>query len=284
MFPYGKSTTTVDAGTVRVGVREPATVEYAWLVLRDPDHLCRWFKELHPPWRHGQSSPIEFGDSDFFVVTPTEIVEGRVLSFDWSFHGVGSVQQICWTVMAKPECAEMLVEDTDAARGAADAEQMLAGWTDFSCRLARYLATGAITRDVGRTDIDGSVVVPHRFRPLRMDTIYRWLPVASDGFKPRWFFIIDDEGPHLFQIGDRDLELDRQLTFAIAMPHGAVDTTSCLSRAATRTRGCGSRTPAGTGWACQANVGEPCGAGSRLRGSPQLTRHGHSPRRRTDRR
>jgi uncharacterized protein YndB with AHSA1/START domain len=229
-------TATVEEGTVRVGVSVPAPIERAWLALLDPDRLRLWFGELDAPWQLGQTSRIEFGDGDFFVVTPTEIVTEQLLAFEWRFLGVGPLQQIRWTLTAKPHAAEVVVEDADPARSAAEADQMVAGWTDFMSRLAGYLATGVATRYGWRRDIDGSVDLPEAFRPLRMDTIYRWMPVASDGFKPRWFFIVDDEGPRRFPIEEWHLDLDKKLIFSVAIPDATLDTACTVALEATAGR------------------------------------------------
>lgn len=222
-------TETVEAGTVRVSVRVAARVERVWLAILDPERLRRWFGDLDAPWQLCTAGRIEFGDGDFFVVTPTEIVAPRLLAFEWSFLGVGPVQQIRWSVTANPDGAEVVVADTDPARNAAEADQMVAGWTDFLSRLAGYLATGTATRYGWRSDIDGSVDLPASLAPLRSDNIYRWLPVASDGFAPRWFFIIDDEGPRRFQIEDWQLQSDKKLTFSVAIPDTSAETTCTVA-------------------------------------------------------
>ena len=230
LHPPASLVATVEAGTVRVGIRVPAPVERAWLALLDPAKLRQWFGELDTPWRVGSTGRIEFGDGDFFVVTPTEIVAERLLAFEWSFLGVGPVQQIRWKITAKSDsAAELIVEDTDPARTAAEADQMVAGWTDFLSRLVTYLGMGVPTRYAWRADIDGSADLPVGFRPLCIDTIYRWLPVASDGFNPRWFFIVDDEGPRRFPVENWRLQLDWELTFSIAIPDAASDTTCTVA-------------------------------------------------------
>jgi hypothetical protein len=103
---------------------------------------------------------------------------------------------------------------------------MAAGWTDFFERLRRFLVTGERERYEWREEIDGSVTLPKGdFAPLETESLYRWLPIASDGFRPRWFFIVDDEGPQRFQLENWSLESNR-LSFSVEIPN-ATGSTSC---------------------------------------------------------
>ena len=45
-----------------------------------------------------------------------------------------------------------------------------------------------------------------------------WLPIALDTGHPRWFFIVDNDGPRRFAIGDWDLVPGRSLRFSVAIP------------------------------------------------------------------
>jgi uncharacterized protein YndB with AHSA1/START domain len=219
--PHGTLIATAQDRTVRVRIRVRLAPEVAWLALTDPAAVGMWFGQMNSPWLVGRAGRIEFGDGDFFEVTATEIVEGKHVEFEWRFLGIGPVEQIRWTVAALPVGAEITVEDRSAIRTPAEVDQMVAGWTDFFRRLERYLATGEATRYDWREDIDGSAELPPTgFEPLHPDVIYRWMPIATDGFQPRWFFVIDDEGPRRFQVDDFDLR-DTQLTFSVEIPEAA---------------------------------------------------------------
>lgn len=217
---------TVDSGIVRVVIRVDESIDAVWPALSDPARIGKWFGDLDQPWLVARTGRIDFGDGDFFVVTATEIVEPCLIEFEWSFLGVGPINRIRWTVSARPEGAEIAVEDFDPDRTPAEADQMVAGWTDFFGRLERFLVTGEPERYEWREDIDGSVNLPKGdFAPLDMDSLYRWLPIASDGFGPRWFFTVDDEGPQRFRIANWDVESNR-LTFSVEIPN-ATGSTSC---------------------------------------------------------
>jgi len=217
---------TVEAGLVRVVISVDAPTNVVWSALTDPAMIRQWFGELDQPWMVARTGRIDFGDGDFFVVTATEIVEPHLLEFEWSFLGVGPANRIRWTVSDRPEDTQIEVQDGDPGRTAAEADQIVAGWTDFFQRLRRFLVTGRSERYQWREDIDGSVNLPQSdFAPLELESLYRWLPIASDGIKPSWFFTVDDEGPQRFRVGNWHLDTNR-LIFSVEIPN-ATGNTSC---------------------------------------------------------
>lgn len=211
--------------TVRVRVEVDRSVEATWRSLVDPVEVRRWFGELDRPWQVGRATRIDFGDGDFFLATALEVVDRRHVEFEWSFLGVGPPTRVRWSVTALPNGSRVEVVDDDPARGSAEAEQMRAGWTDFLGRLAHYLATGETSRYAWRQDIDGSVDLPPGFAAFAPDELYRWLPVATDGFAPSWFFVVDEEGPRRFRLVDWSARPDR-LEFGVEIP-GAARPTRC---------------------------------------------------------
>lgn len=219
-------TATVDAGTVRVSIEVDRSMAASWLALTDPVQVGKWFGEMDLPWFVGRASRIDFGDGDFFVATATEIVEGRHVEFEWSFLGVGPLQRIRWSVKAKPLYgSQLVVEDHDPARTPAETDQMVTGWTDFFGRLARYLGTGRTSRYDWREDIDGGVELPAGdYDPLAAEMVYRWLPIATDGFAPRWFFVVDDEGPRRFRVDGWTYHSPFEVAFTVEIPEATVPT------------------------------------------------------------
>ncbi|MFJ7420977.1 SRPBCC domain-containing protein [Streptomyces uncialis] len=210
-------------GKVRVILRlahEPATV---WPMLTEAPCLARWFGDLAGPLRIGADNRLEFGDGDFFTLRPTSIVPGRSLAFDWRFLGVGNRQSVLWTLGPAEgpgvTGSVLTVEDHDDTRGQAEASQLREGWTDFLTRLGTCLDSGRDTRYQWRDDIDGSVDLPAGpYRPLRHPAVFDWLPIAFDGFRPAWFFTVDDEGPRRFAVNDWRLRSDEQLAFTVEIP------------------------------------------------------------------
>nr|AME17995.1 enediyne self-sacrifice resistance protein [Streptomyces sp. CB03234] len=211
-------------GAVRVTLRLAAEPDRVWPALTEPHALASWFGDFSAPLRVGADTRLDFGDGDFFTVRPTAIVPGRSVAFDWRFLGVGKPQSVVWTL--RPGAEEgpgsgsvLTVEDHDDTRGPAEAAQLLDGWADFLTRLGTHMHTGRNTRYQWRDDIDGSVDLPAEpFRPLRHPAVLDWLPIAVDGFRPAWFFIVDDEGPRRFAVSDWQLRLDEELTFTVEIP------------------------------------------------------------------
>ena len=220
------------APAVRVRAQVPDGLDQVWPAITEPVQLARWFGAADfgaadLAGEAGSAGRFDFDDGDFFVVTGRRVVDRQLVEFDWSFLGVGPVQRIRWSVREVPGGTEVLLEDDDPNRSPAEADQMLAGWTDFAGRLARYLCTGEVSRYDWREEIDGGVDLAGGWHPLRLPELYRWLPVASDGFRPRWFFVVDEDGPRRFELSDWKLHDNVALTFSLAIPD-AIRHTSCM--------------------------------------------------------
>jgi uncharacterized protein YndB with AHSA1/START domain len=251
--PARSATATVESGTIRVGIRANRDLGYAWETLHDPRRLAGWFGDLDGPWREGRSGRIRFGDGDFFDVRVRAVVEHRLIEFDWSFLGLGPTARIRWTTTAAPDGTEITVEDHQPDRTAAEVDELVAGWTDFFERLSRYLATGEPSRYGHRDRVDGSVTVARDAALFAPETIHTWLPIASDGFGPRWFFTVDDDGPRRFRLYDWRTS-PGEVTFAVEIPGaipGAANWTRCAVRLA----------PVGSGWRLSFSHSGWCGLG-----------------------
>lgn len=206
------------AETVRVSIHTDREPEAVWPVLTEPERLACWFGELERPWRVGESARIGFGDGDFFDVTTTELTPPRSIGFEWRFLGLGQVARIGWTLTPLADGGtEVVVSDGDPTRTTAEADQLASGWLDFFSRLTAFLATGEPSRYEWRDEIDGSVDLTGSIAPLEFDTLRRWLPISTDGFQPRWFFVVDDEGPRRFRVSDWHLD-GAELTFSVEIP------------------------------------------------------------------
>lgn len=223
--------------TVQVSVRVPRPAADLFAALHEPDRLAAWFGELNGAWTTG-GAHIEFGDGDFFLLTPAEVVDGVSITFDWSFLGVGPYQTVRWAVREMADGAELTVTDHDPDRSPAEAAELAEGWSDFLRRLDRYLNTGRPSRYAWREDIDGSVNLEDPLiDPLRGEALLRWLPIATDGFRPRWFFIVDADGPRRFPVEGWEQPGAWELRFDVVIPGSATPEdsarTSCTVRVET---------------------------------------------------
>ncbi|MGW4152023.1 SRPBCC family protein [Micromonospora chersina] len=222
---------------VRVMVSVPAPVDEVWEAVTDPRRVAQWFGHLSAPMTTGASTRVDFGDGDFFDIEVDHVEPRDRLLFRWSFLGVGPECQVGWTLTGGAEATTLTVDDSCPGRPGSEVSQLKAGWLDFVGRLARYLETGKPSRYDWRQEIDGSVVLPNgSWHPLREETVVDWLPIATNGAGPGWFFVIDEEGPRRFTLRDWQLDREQALTFAVEIP-GARTVTACQVRTEPGERG-----------------------------------------------
>jgi uncharacterized protein YndB with AHSA1/START domain len=206
---------------VRVMISTSAGRADMWQAVTETARLSRWFGTLRTPMVAGADNRVEFGDGDFFDIEVDRVEPGRRLAFRWSFLGVGPECLVSWQIDGDDQGSTLTVDDSCPGRPASETTQLKAGWLDFAGRLAEYLRTGRSTRYEWRPEIDGSVALPAGgWHPLRPETVADWLPVATDSTGPRWFFVVDEEGPRRFSLRDWQLDPGRFLTFAIEIPKG----------------------------------------------------------------
>ncbi|MEX2627027.1 MAG: SRPBCC domain-containing protein [Ilumatobacteraceae bacterium] len=211
-------------GTVRVRVDVAGPVTAAWAALTRSEQLARWFATVEPPLRPGGRSRADFGDGDFFDLAVVGMAPPTELELDWSFLGLDPPHRVRWTVSRRPGGARVEVVDRDPRRPPREAAEMVGGWSDFLERLRGHLATGESTRYVVRNELDGAVDLPSTCGdPLADEAVLRWLPVATDGRSPSWFFVIDGQGPRRFPLSEWSLDPGRVLTFAVAVGVGDGD-------------------------------------------------------------
>ncbi|WP_225850079.1 SRPBCC domain-containing protein [Streptomyces sp. HPF1205] len=205
----------------------PVPPEEVWAALTDPVLVEQWFGALRGPLRPGRDNVLDFGDGDFFALRPLRVEEPVALSWTWRFLGIEDPALIEWTLAPTPGGTRVRVRHLEEDGIQTTRRELLEGWQDFLSRLNRYLRTGRSSRYALRDSIDGSVTLPSAdFRPLREPDLYRWLPVATDGFGPRWFFIVDTDGPRRFPLTDWVLLPDVRLSCRIRIP-GADRPTRC---------------------------------------------------------
>lgn len=222
---------------VRVMVSVPAPVSEVWEAISDPRQVAQWFGTLDAPMAAGTANRVDFGDGDFFDLDVDHVEPAARLLFRWRFLGLGPECRVGWTLTGGAGATMLTVDDSCPGRPDSEVAQLKAGWLDFVTRLARYLETGRPSRYDWRQEIDGTVVLPHgSWHPLREETVVDWLPIATDGASPGWFFVVDEEGPRRFALHGWRLDRDRCLDFAVEIP-GARTVTVCQVRTEPAGRG-----------------------------------------------
>lgn len=219
---------TVDANAVQVSVRVHCDLGRAWVALRERHFLAKWFADLEQSWVAGTRNRIDFGDGDFFDVFVHRILDRALIDFEWRFLGLGPVARVHWRLREVMGGTDVIVEDYQPDRSAAEVAEMIAGWSDFLERLWHYIATGQTSRYGYRDQIDGAVdLASPAGWLLDGEAIYRWLPISSDGFRPCWFFVVDEEGPRRFRL-DSWQTAPGQVEFTVEIPETAEPTCSSL--------------------------------------------------------
>jgi uncharacterized protein YndB with AHSA1/START domain len=203
-------------------------VERVWEAITDPEQVSRWFGDLHEPLRPGRPNRLDFGDGDFFTLDAPESHRPHVLRFSWRFLGVEAPSLVTWTLCEHDGVTTVDVRQRGHDLPPTEVAELQEGWRDFLDRLAGYLRHGRPTRYAFRDRIDGSVRLPRsRFQPLHEPDLYRWMPIATDGFAPRWFFIVDSEGPRRFGIARWEVVPGRRAACEIAV-HSSGAPTRCV--------------------------------------------------------
>jgi uncharacterized protein YndB with AHSA1/START domain len=213
-------------------VQLTAPPELVWAALTEPHRVAQWFGDLDAPLLIGRENRLDFGDGDFFTLLPVRMERPALVAWEWRFLGIEDPARIEWTLTPRDNGTEVRVRHLEAGGNETARAELLEGWQDFLSRLARHLRSGRPSRYTLRDRIDGAVALAAgRFRPLREPDLFGWLPVATDGFVPRWFFIVDAEGPRRFAVTDWHLTPDVALSCRIEIPGAAVPTDcSVLSR------------------------------------------------------
>ena len=217
-----------DSGLVNVSTAVPVPLPIVWGAVTLPDQVRQWFGDLSSPMVPGAAVRIDFGDGDFFDAHIDEVRAEEMVRFRWRFLGVGPEAEVRWELGRGAGDTTVTVHDSCPGRPPSDVAQLNAGWRDFLGRLGTYLATGESARYAWREVIDGGTNLPAgTWLPLSDSTVTDWLPIASEGAQPRWFFIVDDDGPRRFAIRDWDLVTGRSLRFAVAIPEAGQRAARC---------------------------------------------------------
>jgi uncharacterized protein YndB with AHSA1/START domain len=204
---------------VIVSTSVPVPSPTAWRAITLPDQVSQWFGDLTAPMVPGASLRVDFGDGDFFDAQADAVRAEEMVSFRWRFLGVGPESEVQWELNPGTTDTTVTVRDSCPGRPPSEASQLDAGWRDFLDRLGAYLATGESARYAWREVIDGGTNLPvGTWLPLTESTVADWLPIALATAHPRWFFIVDNDGPRRFAIGDWDLVPGRSLRFSVAIP------------------------------------------------------------------
>jgi uncharacterized protein YndB with AHSA1/START domain len=215
-----------EPGVVVVRLHVPCPAAEVWPALCEPGRLAGWLGEVGAGWPG--DARVHLDEADHFGATGRRLVPGELIEFDWRYLSVGRPSRVSWSLRPAGAGTEIVLRDEDAERSPADAAERLGEWSDLAERLAHLLTTG---RPGPAPDTaGGSLRLPGgRGDLLAPATLTRWLPIATDGFQPRWFFIVDADGPRRFPVTDWYAD-PASVAFSVGVP-GTVRRTECLVRA-----------------------------------------------------
>jgi len=214
----------VEAATVVVRLRVPEAPARVWSALSDPAQLAGWLGAVGPGWP--ARARIHFDEVDYAEVRVRGWVPGEYIELHWSDLDLGGPALVRWSLTPAGTGTDITITDHDPVRGRAEHGERLGEWGDLAVRLAALLTTGEPHRDTPDT-LAASATLPGGLGDLfGAATLPRWLPVAGDDERqPRWFFIVDADGPRRFPLTDWYAG-GTAVTFAVAVP-GTVRRTEC---------------------------------------------------------
>jgi len=203
------------ASTVSITIATGASPEMVWRALTDVAVVEKWFGDLSPGFKQGQTARLDFGDGDFFSIEDISMDRPHLLRYGWRFLGIGALDSITWRVVPKGAGCLVTVTDSEHERSREWAQELRSGWLDFTQRLEKFLRTGARSRYDWSREIHASIELD-RAPSYVMQLLFatesgqaRWLPfggfasrvesgsLIEDGLEPARFYISDVscEGP-----------------------------------------------------------------------------------------
>lgn len=215
--------------TVRVVIRVGCTPQRAWSVLTRPDEVSRWFGNLTVPFEVGVPTRLEFGDGDFFAITPLEVEPPRRLEYAWRFLGTGPEDTIHWCLRGTGSLTEVEVRDRQRGRTRSAARELLEGWLDFSRRLLGFVESGEPTRYDWRRDFDGSIELDASAERafeilLSKPAQARWLLPSTSAPEGGLLSVGDGEDPDPLRLTELGSASPLGRTFGIETPTWAAPT------------------------------------------------------------
>ena len=222
---------TTAPGTVQVTRAVSASVGEVWRALTEPAIVARWFGDLTSRLRVGETTRVEFGDGDFFLLQPMRIEPEALLQYAWRFLGTGPLDIITWHIVGTDQGSLVTVTDFERERTREEALVLRKGWMDFTHRLEKFLRKGKPTRYPWRHEFEGSTELPGSPERIWDRLFYdspqaRWLPINGTLQSGATFKVDDGSEPSVLKISN--LELDYPSNVQFDLGHEAwLHPTSC---------------------------------------------------------
>ncbi len=151
-----------------------------WAHLTQPALLAKWFADTSH-FAPGESFRFDFGDGDYHTGRVVEWDPEIVLSFVWSFVGLGNESEVRFSMLRRRDGTELSIQDRGALT-VKEAECLRVGWNEFLMRLEKTVVQGVDTRFNWRKMISFTGMVNGK-KPELIAALARpqWYAEAFDG-------------------------------------------------------------------------------------------------------
>ncbi|MBP2702988.1 hypothetical protein JOL79_04120 [Microbispora sp. RL4-1S] len=214
---------------------DPATV---WLMLVEAGRAQAWWGRLERDITHvAQELSVSTGSSSLYRVWIESITPGEALEFTSAYLGVSPVSSVRFDLSGAGPVRLCVTETVDSA-DPATIYQVRRLWQHRFDRLAAALP--AMSATDGVSDIaelgarGGPGPIPDisvrrtldrpGWRPLHRAVLSEWLPLSGPAWPPRWFYVVDSEGPRPFPIVRWHTHFDDLITLGIEAVRGSPPT------------------------------------------------------------
>jgi uncharacterized protein YndB with AHSA1/START domain len=228
----------VTDSSVEHSVQLPSDAATVWRMLADARLAQTWWGRLEASITHvAQELTISTGSSSVYRIWIDSIVPGRILEFTSAYLGVSPVSSVRFEVLGSGPVRLRVTEALESA-DAATVHQVRRLWQHRFDRLAAALpqvASAAFdSRGARAAAGDGPAPIADitvrctldrpGWRPLHRAVLGDWLPLSGPAWPPRWFYVVDSEGPRPFPIIRMRVHFDDLIAFGIEAVPGCPPT------------------------------------------------------------
>lgn len=239
--------------TVELSIQLPCDAGTVWRMLVHARRAQAWWGRLAMDITHvAQELTVTTGTSSVYRVWIETISPERTLAFTSAYLGVSPVTSVRFDVLGS-EPVRLRVSEALESADPATIYQVRLLWQRRFDRLAallpgtpatsgRMVAAGDLPIMEAVADGDGPADIAVRrtldrpgWRPLHRAVLSEWLPLSGPAWPPRWFYVIDSEGPRPFPIVRWRTHFDDLIALGIEAVPGCPPTEAEVAVTATST-------------------------------------------------
>ncbi|MEV0147125.1 MULTISPECIES: hypothetical protein [unclassified Nonomuraea] len=220
--------------TVEHSVELPSDAATVWRMLVDAGRAQAWWGRLESDITHiAQELSVSTGSSSVYRVWIESIVPGRTLEFTSAYLGVSPLSSVRFEVLGSGPVRLRVTEALDAA-DPATVYQVRRLWQHRFDRLAAALPVAPAGPGDEVAEVVAGGPIPDisvrctldrpGWRPLHRAVLGEWLPLSGPAWPPRWFYVVDSEGPRPFPIIRWRMHFDDLIALGIEAVRGSPPT------------------------------------------------------------